>query len=217
MSEVVTFIQKWKKPNRHNMTKNETQLLNEIKLKTDIVVVQADKGGKIVILDKGEYINKVEEKLNDQNIYQQLKTDPTDNMKKEIKQISTRLFKQDKITQAKKFELSGIDDLPTIRGQPKLHKRDNPMRIVTCSRDTILSPLSKFVFNVIKDLRTALDGVVKNTSSFVEEITDLTLDLDERLASLDIQDLFSNIPVNKAVEITVERLVESKKFRTFKN
>ncbi|CAF1371595.1 unnamed protein product, partial [Rotaria sp. Silwood1] len=36
-------------------------------------------------------------------------------------------------------------------------------------------------------------------------------DQDDYLASLDIQDLYTNIPVNKAIDITLKRLIESKK------
>ena len=160
IAEVTTFIQKWKKPKRTNMSAYENQLINEIKSMEEIVITQADKGGKIVILDKINYISKIEDKLNDKNTYELIKSDPTINLKKQINEIANKLCKQEKITKAKKFELTSIDDLPNIRGQPKIHKDDIPMRIITCSRDTILSPVSRFTFNLIKDLRQSLDGVV---------------------------------------------------------
>ncbi|CAF3485527.1 unnamed protein product [Rotaria socialis] len=177
------------------MNKEETKLLKEIKSIQDIVIIQADKGGKIVIMNKNDYFNKIEEKLNDLNVYEQV----------------TKMLKQNKITDQNKYYLTSIDDLPKIRGQPKLHKIDTPMRIVTCSRDTITSPISQFIFRIIKELRTTLSGVVCNTSNFIKIITDVKLNQDEHLASLDIQDLYTNIPVNKAIDITLKRLDESKK------
>jgi hypothetical protein len=36
----------------------------------------------------------------------------------------------------------------------------------------------------------------------------LDIDQNERLASLDIQDLYTNIPVKEAVEITIKKLIE---------
>ena len=77
------------------------------------------------------------------------------------------------------------------------------MRIVTCSRDTITSPISQFIFKIIKELRTTLTGVVCNTSNFIKSIADIKLNQDEHLASLDIQDLYNNIPINKAIDITL--------------
>ncbi|CAF4578159.1 unnamed protein product [Rotaria sp. Silwood2] len=211
ISEISTFIQKWKKPNKSNMNKNELKLLKEIKSIEDIVIVQADKGGKIVVMDKNEYMKKIEEKLNDLNVYEQVKKDPTTIIKTEISKKVTKMLNQNKITDQNKYYLTSIDDLPKIRGQPKLHKVDIPMRIVTCSRDTITSPISQFIFKIIKELRTTLNGVVCNTSNFIKNIRDVKLNQDEHLASLDIQDLYTNIPVNKAIDITLERIVESKK------
>ncbi|CAF1215941.1 unnamed protein product [Rotaria sordida] len=211
ISEISTFIQKWRKPTKFNMNKEEVKLLKEIKTIEDIVIVQADKGGKIVVMNKNDYFNKIEEKLNDLNVYEQVKKDPTTIIKTEINKKVTKMLNQNKITDQNKYYLTSIDDLPKIRGQPKLHKIDTPMRIVTCSRDTITSPISQFIFRIIKELRTTLNGVVCNTSKFVKIISDVKLNQDEHLASLDIQDLYTNIPVSKAIDITLKRLDESKK------
>ncbi|CAF5221536.1 unnamed protein product, partial [Rotaria magnacalcarata] len=159
ISEISTFIQKWRKPTKFNMNKEETKLLKEIKSIQDIVIIQADKGGKIVIMNKNDYFNKIEEKLNDLNVYEQVKNDPTTIIKTEINKKVTKMLKQNKITGQNKYYLTSIDDLPKIRGQPKLHKIDTPMIIVTCSRDTITSPISQFIFRIIKELRTTLSGV----------------------------------------------------------
>ncbi|CAF3756014.1 unnamed protein product [Rotaria socialis] len=121
------------------------------------------------------------------------------------------MLEQNKITDHNKYDLTSIDDLPKIRGQLKLHKIDTPMRIVTCSRDTITSPISQFIFRIIKGLRTTLRGVVCNTSNFIKIIANIKLNQDEHLASLDIQDLYTNIPVNKAIDIILKRLGESNK------
>ncbi|CAF4251052.1 unnamed protein product, partial [Rotaria magnacalcarata] len=194
ISEMSIFIQKWGKPTKFNMNKEETKLLKEIKSIHDIVIIQADKGGKIVIMNKNDYFNQIEEKLNDLNVYEQVKNDPTTIIKTEINKKVTKMLEQNKITDHNKYDLTSIDDLPKIRGQLKLHKIDTPMRIVTCSRDTITSPISQFIFRIIKELRTTLSGVVY-----------------EHLASLDIQDLYTNIPVNKAIDIILKRIGESNK------
>ncbi|CAM4845408.1 unnamed protein product [Rotaria magnacalcarata] len=216
ISEITAFINTWKKPKNNNMTKEEIKVLNEIKSMNQIVIIQADKGRKIVIMDKLEYIDKVEEKLNDQEVYEKLMKDPTDELKTKLSTVITKLHQQEKINTAQKYQLTGIDDLPTIRGQPKLHKANHPMRIVTCSRDTILSPISRFVFQIIKELRSTITGTVINTSKFVEEISEKSISKNERFASLDICDLYTNIPVQKAVDITMEKLVQSKKLENLK-
>ena len=211
VAEISTFILKWKKPKTRNITKEEQKLIKELKQNEEIVIVQADKGGKIVILNKEEYINKIEEKLNDKNTYEQVK-DPTNEIKTNISEITNKLFKQNKITLKEKYELTSIDNLPVIRGQPKIHKENNPMRIITCSKNSITSVLSKFIFTIIKDLRRTIDKCITSSNEFIKQISKAELDQNEKLISLDIQDLFSNVPILRSVDIVLNRLNNSETF-----
>ncbi len=70
----------------------------EIKLIEDIIIAQADIGGIFVIMDTIDQITKVEEKLNDGNIYEQRKNNLTLKIKEEIIYKVTNLLNQDKIT-----------------------------------------------------------------------------------------------------------------------
>ncbi|CAF4074141.1 unnamed protein product [Rotaria sp. Silwood2] len=173
-----------KKPKKFNMNKEEIKLLKEIKSIEYTVIVLSDKGDKIIIMDKNDDINKIEEKLKDLNIYEQATNDRTTTVKTEINKNVTNLLKQNK------YYLTSIDDFPKIRGQPKILKNNTPVRIVTCSRDTLMPPLSQFIFQIIKELRTTLNGVICNTSNVVTGIADIKLNQDDHLACHDIQDLY---------------------------
>ena len=81
ISEIPTFIQKWQKPNKLSMNKNQTKLLKGIKSIEDIAIVQAHNGGKKVVMNKTDNINKIEEKLKHSNIYGQVGKDPTTTIK----------------------------------------------------------------------------------------------------------------------------------------
>lgn len=86
------------------------------------------------------------------------------------------------------------------------------MRIVTCSRNTITSPISKCGFNLIKQLRETIENTTSNTTKFVNEISLTEISANERFVSLDIEDLFTNIPVRRAVDIVSGRIGASEKF-----
>ena len=96
-----------------------------------------------------EYIDKIEHQLNDKELYKQVK-DPTELIQNKITTLTNRLFKFDRINQIMKNQFSSIDDLPKIRGQPKVHKKDHPIRMITSPKNTILSPLSKYAFSFIQ-------------------------------------------------------------------
>ncbi|CAF4664573.1 unnamed protein product, partial [Rotaria magnacalcarata] len=71
-------------------------------------------------MNKNDYFNQIEEKLNDLNVYEQVKNDPTTIIKTEINKKVTKMLEQNKITDHNKYDLTSIDDLPKIRGQLKL-------------------------------------------------------------------------------------------------
>ena len=50
--------------------------------------------------------------------------------------------------------------------------------------------------------------IVQNSRDFAEEIRGIQLENDEVLASFDVSSLFTNVPVNEAVEVIQERLIE---------
>ena len=89
-----------------------------------------------------------------------------------IMELTRRLYKLSQINLNTKHKLLSIENIPTIRGQPKLHKQNHQMRIITCSRNIIASALSKFIFSYIKQLRTTIKNSITNTSSFINDITE---------------------------------------------
>ncbi|CAF5189559.1 unnamed protein product, partial [Rotaria magnacalcarata] len=173
------------------------------------MIVEANKGGKVVTLNKDDYFSKIEEKLNDTEMYEQV-TNPINN--NSISEFTEKLFKQNNIKQSLKLQLNSIEDLPRIRGQPKLHKVNHSMRLITCSRNTIQSSISTFAFSFIKELRTTIDNSMNNASEFVTKITKINMEEDENLASLDVQDMFTNIPLTSAVDLVINRIENSTTF-----
>ncbi|CAF4198778.1 unnamed protein product, partial [Rotaria sordida] len=213
ISEITTFVKQWKKPKmkENNISKEEQIALKELKNNNKIIITQADKGGKVVVMDRVEYIRKIEEKLNDTSTYEEVK-DPTNMIKSKITELTNRLYKNNKISLNLKHEFSSIDNLPSIRGQPKLHKADHPMRLITCTKNTILSPLSKHAFTFIKELRNTIKNTICNTSQFINNIYKVKLEKDDNMISLDVQDLFTNIPVTRAIDIAINKIGNSEKF-----
>ena len=182
--------------------------MKQIKATEDIIIIPVDKGGRIVILNKDDYISKMEEKLRDKKIYTEV-NDPTNNIKTALSEFSQKLFQQKKITQGQQKYLTSIDNIPIVRGQPKVHKIDQSMRVITCSRDTIISPISQLAFSLIKEVRKSIKSSIVNTNNFVETISRIKLEPNEKLASLDILDMFNNIPITRAIDIAIHRIEQS--------
>ena len=211
VAEITTFAAKWRKPEKHNLSKEEYRLLREMKSNDKLIVVPADKGGKVVVMNREEYVSKVEEKLNDPSLYQIIK-DPTRTLKRNISELAMRLFKENKISELQKYDMCSIDNLAYARGQPKIHKDGTPMRIITCTRATITSSISRYTFNLIRQLRETVTNCVLNTGELLAELAKVQLEEDDRLISLDVSDMFNNIDTDRAIELIAERIGQSEKF-----
>ena len=122
ISEISTFVTKWKKPTKQNISKQEHKILKELKQNENIIVVPADKGGKTVVMGRKEYLTKMEDKFKDITLYEVVK-DPTNFLKKKMNALSTRLFKENKISEYQRYNFSEVDNLPYVRGQSKIHKK----------------------------------------------------------------------------------------------
>ena len=139
--------------------------------------------------------------------------DPTNSIKTKITNITNKLHKQQKISTQTKYELVSIEELARIRGQPKLHKPEHPMRIITSIRYTITTPISKLIYSIIKPLRETIQNTINNTNNFIRQISHITLEENEALASLDIEDLYNNIPITRSIDIAINRIENIKTFQ----
>ena len=58
-----------KRPKYSNLSKGEQKALEDLQEKDDIVTVNADKGGAVVIMDVIDYVEKSERQLNNKEHY----------------------------------------------------------------------------------------------------------------------------------------------------
>ena len=75
------------KPPKDNLSKDECKALKELQSDTSIVILPADRGRSIVILNREDYLEKCVDHINN-DPYQLLKKDPTNKIKtKTLKQL----------------------------------------------------------------------------------------------------------------------------------
>ena len=113
----------------------QCRALTQLKQDTSRVVLTADKGVAMVIMDKEDYTNKAQTLLQDTNTYKVLKKDPPSQLKnklintlKDIKQsggLSMNKYKQ-------LYPTSAVP--PKFYGLPKIHKVSTPLRPIVSSR-----------------------------------------------------------------------------------
>ena len=169
-----------------------------------ITIRKADKANVYVILDSQEYVEKLDSLLSDQSKFEQLISDPTNNLKVEANKIINEVngnpdnFKLKKIT--------GEYSPGYIYGNVKIHKEGNPIRPIISQISTPTYELSKTLDNIIKPYipskymlksREELLGILHSNTP------------QGQIASLDVTSLFTNVPVEDTIEIILDKVYNS--------
>ena len=122
---------------KSNLTKEESIGLAQLKKDKDRVVLTADKGVAMIVLDRDDYIRKAESLLT-QPAYKTIDRDPTSNIK--VKLITTlRKIKKDTNLDEGTYKTVYSTGCvpPKLYGLPKIHKNGNPLRPIIWSRGSV--------------------------------------------------------------------------------
>ena len=135
-----------------NITKEEAKAIQELKRDKERVILTADKGVSMVVMDKEEYIQKSEELLH-QPTYKQLPSDPTTKHKNRFISILKTIKSEggiDNITY-KRLQATGAGS-PKYYGLPKIHKQGVLLRPIISSRGSTTYESAKGLAKILKPL-----------------------------------------------------------------
>ena len=177
----------------------------------DLIIKKPDKGRGVIILDKTDYVSKLNSILSD-----------TDKLKKcpdtsDIYSLSLKF--EDKASRfIKKLNNLGIISLEQynhlfsssngpgiMNGSPKIHKSNTPLRPILAAYNTASYKLSKFLVPLLEHLATN-NYTVENSYQFQRCISNERLSLGAAMASFHIVSLFTIIPVNETINIILDKI-----------
>ena len=165
------------------------------------MVLTADKGVALVVMNTEDYKKKAEELL-DQNTYRAITSDPTMRLKNKminmLKSIKTKGGMSEELY--KRFYPTGAGS-PKFYGLPKIHKQGMPLRPIVSSIGTVTYQTSKEVARILKPLVGRSPHQVKNTQDTIDQIKGIHLGKDQCMISYDVKALFTSVPITKAVTI----------------
>ena len=96
----VNWVLRASHPPKPNLTKAQNLALRELKKDRDCIVLTADKGMAMVIMDRQDYISKANSLLS-QNTYRSIPRDPTNSIKNKLINILKRVKKSNRPKQSK--------------------------------------------------------------------------------------------------------------------
>ena len=203
-----------------NLTKDEYDAFLELTQLDNIVIQKADKGNVVVLINKTDYITKMEDILNDESKFRKI------NFQKTFKEVNYLVDKETEINkflnlQCDKgvFTKDEVGRLKPHGSQPgvlyglcKVHKVVTegipPFRPIMSAINTPSYNLAKFFVPILAPL-TSNEYVLKDSFSFATNVRDQNPDL--WMCSFDIDSLFTNLPLDETIELCVKKTFNKKK------
>jgi len=200
-----TELKRFGLKNRHDYTRDLLSKEQHNKIKQfiknpDIIIRKADKSNTFVILNKKDYEVKISEFLRNDDKFLKIKKDPTNSIKTDINNIFTIINRQ---SDCKLAKLYGHFEPGYLYGNPKIHKSlsDPPLRPIISQVGTVTYNTAKMINRIITPYMNR-SYMVESTFDFIE-ITK-AMKQPKLMASLDVENLFTNVPVAETINIILE-------------
>ena len=195
-----------------NLTASEFKALRHLSKNKNIIIQKADKGNTIVILHKISYLSTIEEILNDHTKFSNLEIPAgkeinyITNLEKKFTSDLKLLKNEEIIDKAPYKNIKPFGSRPGILyGLGKVYKEINnglpPFRPILSAIGAY--KLAKVLLPFLTPL-TQNEYTVTDSFHFAEEICKQGPNL--YMASLDVDSLFSNIPLDETIDISIDSL-----------
>ncbi|CAF4119666.1 unnamed protein product, partial [Adineta steineri] len=206
------YVNKIKKKNEKEIPNLNTEELNAITTllnEHSLVISKVDKGNAIVVMNKSDYIKKANEILNDDKAFKKLKNNETGKREEELIKFLLQL-KRNKMISTDDYKLMRPDTgsrTPEAYFLVKIHKTGQPVR-------PIISSYNSYNYNTAKYLATLLKPAISQCPSYVKDSFDFARIIKNNkntnglLCSLDVTSLFTNVPLEKAINIAISKIKE---------
>ena len=190
-----------------NLTPAQCRALTQLKEDNNRVILTADKGVAMVVMDKLDYNSKAQALLQDSNTYQVLPKDPTPQLKNKLITLLKIIHQTGGLNTNKYKQLYPTSAIPPkFYGLPKIHKTGTPLRPIVSSRGSITYGVAKELSHIIKLLVGQSPHHLKNTQHFIQQIQGKRLQPGDSITSFDVKALFTSVPVQPTIQIVKNRL-----------
>ena len=199
------------KKHRNNLTVGQINAIREIKNSTNLKVYPFDKGSGFVIMEEGDAIKRIEERMG-KSI--KIDYDPTTTLLNEFPKELAKLRTGGKFDNKTYYKVYPSDAIPPrLYGVVKAHKPEKryPMRTRVSATGTVPYGTSKYLVEIIQPTLNKNINRVINSYTFVKEAKTWEIHQDEIQVSYDVVNLYPSVPVDKAINVLMDTLNNDKK------
>ena len=177
------------------------------------MILTADKGVSLLVMDTEDYIKKAEDLLN-QPTYKSIPTDPTTRYKNILISLLKTIKAEGEINEAvyRRLYLTGAGS-SKFYGLPKIDKIGMPLRPIVSSIGAVTYETSKELARILKPPVGRSQHHVQNTQDFIQQIKGTHLQPDQCIMSYDVKSLFTSVPIQPAINIIKKLLDEDEELQ----
>ena len=195
-----------------NLSKEEINSLNKLKIRDDIIITHADIGGAVVIIDVNDYIKETNRQLSDTKCYTKLPSDLTSLNAKIINETINKFVKENLLANnLGKLLINEEPKTPKFYLNPKVHKENNPGRPVINSIDAPSAQISRFVDFHLQPIVQSIQSYVKDTTDFINKLSQVEdVPINTYLVTMDVKSSYTNIRHTEGIQSVAKALEDRK-------
>ena len=189
-----------------NHSRAQVDALNELARDDSVVVKPSDKGKGLVLMNAAEYVRKIDTVT---STYEPVSRNPTPRLEATTKRVIHRAMDGKVDEKVVKAIVPHCSRTAELYGLPKDHKRNMPLRPIVSACGDPLDKLTWLLERVVTQLLPYVPAHLKNTSQFLEKLSDrypAGFEQGTVLFSVDVVNLYGNIPINEAIDATIRLL-----------
>lgn len=177
-----------------------------------ILILNADKGNKTVVMHKDQYYPKISSMLSDTDTYLLLDENnhPFEKIKHKHHSLVDEFIRRKLINKCDKWKYcKRLYTNSKLYGLPKTHKTDYPLRPITSNVNALGYKLAKFLAEFLKNIDEQDPIHIINSLHLKQFLDTYTLPKGHILASFDVVNMFTNIPVKIAIQAVKARMLKA--------
>ena len=193
----------------------EIAAIKELKRNKEVIISRPDKGNGVVIMNRAEYVDKMNVILADDSKFERLGgTETHDHTLQQERALQAFLLRAVNAGHIRRDVYDRIRPVgstrPRMYGIPKLHKAGVPLRPILSMTNAPQHEMAKWLAEVLRPVVNKYSRhTIKDTFEFCRNIEEFQSQNDTSsmfMCSFDISSLFTCIPLEKTIEICLDAL-----------
>ena len=192
----------------NEIMQNESDAVRSLKNNKDIVISRADKGGGTVIMDRADYMSKLDALISKGDKFKECKPNQTTKVKNKINKLVASLKDTDPYLHNSLKRVGDFDD-GYLYGLPKVHKNETnpPLRPVISMTGTVTHSIAQKLNEIIRQYLNDT-YIIKSSTELILKLDSLKVNNISSFYSLDVESLFTNVPVKDTIDIIIENVYQ---------